>query len=372
MVVASVVGLAAGLGAVGFALLIDGIHWFFVDLVVNDLLGMLPGWRIMLAPVLGMILVGPITQIFAPEAKGHGVPEVMLAVETRGGRIRPRVAVAKSIASALTIGSGGSVGKEGPIVQIGSAFGSTVGQALRLTEENTKLLVAAGAAGGIAATFNAPIAGVFFALEVILRRFNTRNFSVVVLASVVATATAVLIRGDEPAIPIPAYRLEHAAEIPLYAMLGVVCALVAVAFIHTLYWAEDRFAELPYPPQIWMPIVGGLGVGALALIDPAVLGLGEEAVDTALQGETAVQTMSLLVILKLAATSITIGSGGSGGVFRPSLFLGAMVGGPSAAASISCSAATSVRSAPMRPSAWPRCSRARPARPSPPCSSCSR
>jgi CIC family chloride channel protein len=244
MAVASLVGLAAGLGAVGFAELIRAVHWFFVDLIVGDWLSALPDWRVLIAPALGAILVGPITRIFAPETRGHGVPEVMLAVETRGGRIRPRVATATSVAAALTIGSGGSVGREGPIVQIGSAFGSTVGQWLRLSEENVKLLVAAGAAGGIAATFNAPIAGVFFSLEVILRRFNTRNFSVVVLASVIATATAVALRGDAPAIAIPGYRLEHAVEIPFYAVLGGVAALGGVAFIHVLYWTEDRFNGL--------------------------------------------------------------------------------------------------------------------------------
>ncbi|MDA0364969.1 MAG: chloride channel protein [Chloroflexi bacterium] len=327
MAVASLVGLVAGLGAVGFALLIDGVHWFFVDLVVGDGLSALPSWRVLLAPALGAILVGPITRVFAPEARGAGVPEVMLAVETRGGRIRRRVAVAKAIASALTLGSGGSVGKEGPIVQIGSAFGSMMGQALRLSDENLKLLVAAGAAAGIAATFNAPIAGVFFSLEVILRRFNTRNFSVVVLASVVATVTAVVLRGDAPAIPIPAYRLEHATEIPLYAILGGLVACGGVAFIHVLYWTEDRFTALRFPPQLWMPVVGGLIVGTLGLVDSGVLGLGEQAMDDALSGGKAAQSIALLFFLKLLATSVTIGSGGSGGVFHPSLFMGAMLGG---------------------------------------------
>ena len=327
MTLAIIVGLVAGLGAVGFEALIEAIDWFFFDIVKDEWLGSLGRSRLMLIPALGALLVGPITLIFAPEARGHGVPEVMLAVETRGGRIRPRVAAAKSLASALTIGSGGSVGKEGPIVQIGSAFGSTMGQILSLSDDNIRLLVASGAAGGIAGTFNAPIAGVFFALEVILRRFSTRNFSVVVLSAVVATVVAVAFRGDEPVIPIPEYQLESAAEIPLYGLLGAICAVVAVVFIRMLYWSEDHFEALPFPPLVLMPVVGGLMVGALALMNDGVLGLGEDAVESALNGETATRTLTLLLFLKLAATSITIGSGGSGGVFRPSLFLGAMVGG---------------------------------------------
>ena len=327
MMLAVIVGLAAGLGSAGFAALIDGIDWFFFDLIYEDALGDLGAWRLILIPALGALLVGPITQIFAPEARGHGVPEVMLAVETRGGRIRPRVAIAKSFASALSIGSGGSVGKEGPIVQIGSAFGSTLGQVLRLSDDTVRLLVASGAAGGVAGTFNAPIAGVFFALEVILRRFTTRNFSVVVLSAVVATVVAATFQGDEPAIPVPDYQLESAFEIPLYALLGVVSAIAAVAFIKLLYWSEDRFEELPFPPLVLMPVVGGLAVGALGLIDRGVLGLGEGTMDEALNEQTAARAMALLFVLKVAATSITIGSGGSGGVFRPSLFMGAMLGG---------------------------------------------
>ena len=327
MAVATLVGLVSGLAAAALSLLIDGTHRLLVELAVGDGLAALPSWRVLLAPALGAVLVGPITRYFAPEARGPGVAEVMLAVETRGGRIRPRVALAKTVASALTIGSGGSAGKEGPIVQIGAAFGSTVGQWLRLGDENIKLLLAAGAAGGVAATFNAPIAGVFFALEVILRRFNTRNFSVVVLSSVVATATAVLIRGDEPVIPIPAYSLEHAIEVAFYAALGILAGVGGVLFIRVFYWTEDRFTALPLPSPLWMPVAGGLIVGTLGLLDDGVLGLGVDAMNRALTDQMTARAMILLFALKLIATSVTIGSGGSGGVFGPSLFLGAMLGG---------------------------------------------
>ena len=255
------------------------------------------------------------------------MPEVLVAVETEGGRIRPRVTLVKSLASALCVGSGGSVGKEGPIMQIGSSIGSALGQALRLGEEHVRLLVASGTAGGIAATFNAPIAGVFFALEVVLRRFSTRNFSVVVLSAVVATMVAAAFYGNAPAIPIPEYRLESAVEIPLYALLGALCAGVAVIFIRVLYWCEDHFEALRFPPKLALPAAGGLLVGAIGLIDAGALGLGDAPVDDALFGNAALDAMALLLVLKIAATSITIGSGGSGGVFRPALFMGAMLGG---------------------------------------------
>ncbi|MDA0256172.1 MAG: chloride channel protein [Chloroflexi bacterium] len=326
LLLAAFVGLATGLGAVAFTTLIDGVHALIFDLLWEDLLGS-ARWSLLLMPAIGALLVGPIIVLFAREAKGHGVPEVMLAVATRGGRIRARVAVAKAAASALTIGSGGAAGKEGPIVQIGAAIGSSIGRWLLLSEDTLRLLVAAGAAAGIAATFNAPIAGVFFALEVILRNFNTRNFSVVVLASVVATVTAVMLRGNDPAITIPAYELEHPAEVGLYALLGALCAVVAVGFIRLLYWSEDSFARLRVPPEILMPVVGGLIVGALALWDAGLLGLDDATTEQVLRGDESFGRMARLLLLGAVGTAATIGSGGSGGVFRPSLFLGAMTGG---------------------------------------------
>lgn len=325
---ALIVGVVAGLGAVAFAALIDGIHWVIYDLAGDDWLGSVHRSKVILLVAVGMLPVGWITLRFAREARGHGVPEVMLAVETAGGRIRPRVAVAKSLASALTIGAGGSVGKEGPIVQIGAAFGSSLAQLLRLREEQVQLLLACGAAGGIAGTFNAPIAGMFFAQEVILRQFTTRNFSMVLLASVAATVTATSFHGNDPVLAILPFEFEHPlVEIPLYALLGAIAGAAGVVFIRVLYWSEDRFAELPFPPLLLMPVVGGMLVGALALIDFGVLGLSEDVMNDALSGELAVRTMLVLFTLKLVATAVTIGSGGSGGVFRPSLVMGSMIGG---------------------------------------------
>ena len=175
----------------------------------NPLLPGLGIWFVVLAPVIGGLIYGPLVARFAPEARGHGVPEVMLAVNQRGGRIRPQVPIVKSLASAICIGSGGSVGREGPIVQIGSALGSVTGQLLRLPESQLRLLVACGAAGGISATFNAPIAGVFFALELILRNFQTQSFGLVVLSSVTADAIGRAAFGNHPFLSLPAFNFSR-------------------------------------------------------------------------------------------------------------------------------------------------------------------
>ncbi len=216
---------------------------------------------------------------------------VLAAVETNAGRMNPWTVLPKPIASALTVGSGGSAGKEGPVVQIGAAIGSTIARTLHLSEETVKLMLASGAAGGIAATFNAPIAGVFFALEVILRRFNTRNFSVVVLASVVATITAVFLRGPDPTVSIQPHELVNAlVELPLYAVLGAIAGGISVVFMRSLYWTEDRFTEAPIHPLL-LPAAGGFLVGAVGLIDRDVFGLGDQALDAALSGESAIRAL---------------------------------------------------------------------------------
>ena len=328
MVLAAIVGLGAGVAAVGFSGLVDLSDRFFFELVKDDWLDFLPGGRLILIPAIGGLLIGPITVLTVPGARGNAIPEVMAALDSRAGRLPAIGAVAKVGAAALTIGSGGAVGKQGPIVFLGAAVGSGLGQALRLNEQTLRLLVAAGAAGGIAGIFNAPIAGVFFALEVLLRRFTTRNFSVVVLSAVVATVVAIQLRGDELEIPVPSYDLVSATEIPLYALLGAGCGAIGAAFIWLFYWTEDRFARLPKAMPTWLlPAVGGALVGALALLDDSILGIREEARDLALVGLEPVNTMLLLLALKLVATSITVGSGGSGGVFFPTLFIGAMAGG---------------------------------------------
>ncbi len=282
-------------------------------------------YYIILIPALGGLIVGPLIYFFAREAKGHGVPEVMIAVAKNGGRIRPRVALVKILASAITIGTGGSVGREGPIVQIGATFGSTIGQRLKLPDNWICTLVACGAAGGISATFNAPIAGVFFALEVILGSFGGRYFSMVVVSSVVSAVVSHAFFPDIANLAVPEYGLENPMAIPLFGVLGICTGIVGVCFILVLYWFEDTWDKIRLP-EWFKPVVGGLIVGMLGLYSTDLFGVGYEALERAAHGEMLVAAALTLLVLKILATSITIGSGGSGGVFAPSLFLGGMTG----------------------------------------------
>jgi len=328
------IGAGAGVGAVAFRYLILGFTLVFTGHRDYSAAGRaadpsLPGlgiWFVVLAPVVGGLLYGPLIRVFAREARGHGVPEVMYAVSAEGGRIRPRVAVVKSLASALCIGSGGSVGREGPIVQIGSALGSTVGQVMRVPESRLRILVACGAAGGISATFNAPIAGVFFALELILRDFEAESFGVVVLASFAANIIGRAAFGSHPFLTLPAFQIRSPVEYPLYAVLGLVAALVGVAFIRVLYGAEDAADRLYRGPEWLRPAVGGLLLGLLLLGVPELYGVGYPPLENAIHGQYAVAFLLLLLVGKILASSLTIAIGGSGGVFAPALFMGAMLG----------------------------------------------
>jgi CIC family chloride channel protein len=248
------VGGGAGLGAVAFRYLILVFTHAFSGYADYSSRGRAPYgyyhhlgfWFVVLAPAAAGLLYGPLISLFAREARGHGVPEVMLAVAERGGRIRPQVAVVKSLASALCIGGGGSVGREGPIVQIGSALGSTLGQVTRVPESRLRILVACGAAGGISATFNAPIAGVFFGLELILRDFEAESFGVVVLASFAADIVGRAAFGNQPFLHLPSFHLVSPVEYPLYAGLGLAAAFVGVAFIRVLYGRARTGSARPW------------------------------------------------------------------------------------------------------------------------------
>jgi chloride channel protein, CIC family len=328
------IGVGAGAGAVLFRYL---ILWFTLVFsghpdysaaahAPHPLLPFLGPWFVLLAPVVGGLLYGPLVDRFAREARGHGVPEVMLAVAERGGRIRPQVAVVKALASALCMGCGGSVGREGPIVQVGSALGSALGQLVRVSEARLRLMVACGAAGGISATFNAPIAGVVFALELILRDFEAESFGVVVLASVAANVVGRAAFGPAAFLALPPFELTSLREYPLYAGLGLVAALVGVGFIRALYGLEDLVDGLWRAPEWLRPAVGGLVLGAVLLVLPEMYGVGYPVLERAIQGGYATGFLLLLLAGKIVATSLTIAIGGSGGVFAPSLFMGAMVG----------------------------------------------
>ena len=323
-----IVGLAGGFGAVGFRYLINFVQSiaYGSDGVLLELVQSTPWYLTVWIPAAGGLVVGPLVYFLAREAKGHGVPEVMEAVALRGGVIRKRIVFIKSLASAICIGTGGSVGREGPIVQIGSAIGSTLGQLLKVSAHRLRTLVGCGAAAGIAATFNAPIAGSMFALEVILGDFGMATFSPIVISSVVATAVSRYFLGDVPAFIVPGYELVSAWELPIYVILGLFCSLVAVTFTTVLYRIEDLFDAIKFPEYL-KAFMGGMILGLMALLFPHILGVGYGAIDLALMQKLSWWVLFLLIFWKVLATSITIGSGGSGGIFAPSLFIGAMAGG---------------------------------------------
>ncbi len=330
MLTALIVGIGAGLGAVVFRWLIAS----FQSLAHNGLGGLLAGiapYHLLIIPAVGGLIFGPLIYFYAREAKGHGVPEVMEAIALRGGRIRPRVAIVKSLASAICIGVGGSVGREGPIAQIGSALGSTIGQAFNLSDERIRNLVACGAAGGIAATFNAPIAGSIFALEIILGRLHAIYFGAVVISAVTADVIAQLFEGNERAFTIPEYTLVSPWELILYALLGALAAVFSVGFTRSLYLSEDIWNALHFPEYL-KPVLGGLLLGVLGILTykvdgfPRAFGVGYNSITDVLFGKLALQAVLILLVVKLLATILTLGAGGSGGIFAPSLFMGAMLG----------------------------------------------
>jgi len=333
VVLSVVIGLLGGVGAFAFCNLI----WFFQNLCVLgsvsskntevvEILRGIPWVYLLFLPAIGGALVGPLVYFFAREAKGHGVPEVIEAVALNGGKIRPRLVVVKAIASAITLGTGGSAGREGPIVQIGSSLGSSVAQLLGLDRRDRKLLLGCGAAAGIAATFNAPMAGILFAVEVILRYANIRNMTPLVVSSVLATVTSRALLGDSHSFELPPYQLVSPQELALYALLGILAGALGVVLTRGLYFTEDRFDDIPIP-EYCKPALGGLLLGAILIYWPEVYGPGYHVIERMVTGHAGWEILGMLIVVKLAATWITLGSGGSGGVFSPSLFLGCMLGG---------------------------------------------
>ena len=334
---ALVVGAGSGLGAVGFRYLIYFFTWLATGHVQFGQQGRVPSvhfaWLglgfFVVIPVIGGLLYGPLIYRFAREARGHGVPEVMIAVAESGGRIRPQVAGVKALASALCIGAGGSVGREGPIVQIGSALASSVGQWIRLPENRLRVLVACGAAGGIAATFNAPITGVFFGVEIILRAFSIEAIFTVMLSAMVADVISRQFLGAAPFLSgFPSgIALDHARNYLLIALLAVIAALLGLGFKNVLYKTEDVCDRVwKHRPEWARPAVGGVALGLLLLAVPQMYGVGYPVMYKAVAGSYALWFLIVLAVTKMVATSLTIGIGGSGGVFAPSLFIGATSG----------------------------------------------
>jgi len=334
---ALLVGAGAGLGAVAFRYLIYFFTWLATGHsqfgqdghVGSSHLPWLGLGFFVVIPAIGGLLYGPLIYNWAREARGHGVPEVMDAVANNGGRIRWQVAVVKSLASALCIGSGGSVGREGPIVQIGSALASSVGQWVKLPENRLRIMVACGAAGGISATFNAPITGVFFGVEIILREFAVDALFTVMLSAMIADAVAIPFLGDKPFLSgFPAgITLGSPRNYLLVAVLAVIAALMGLAFKSVLYKIEDWCDALWKGRPEWArPAVLGLAFGLLLLALPQMYGVGYPVMFKTTAGDYAIWFLIILALGKILATSVTMGIGGSGGIFAPSLFIGVTMG----------------------------------------------
>ena len=331
------VGAGAGLGAVAFRWLIYSFTWLATGYqqfgqqghVQSHHAPWLGIWFLFIVPVAGGLLYGPLIHRFAREARGHGVPEVMLAVAENGGRIRPPVTIVKALASAMCIGAGGSVGREGPIVQIGSAFASTLGQLVRMSETRLRIIVACGAAGGIAATFNAPITGLFFGFEIVLREFSLDAMFATILAAVTGDLVSRAFFGSAPFFTGMPHGLVAGNDYSylLIALLGLAAGLIGVGLKTLLYRLEDAVDDLWNGRPEWArPAVGGLALGALLLVLPQMYGVGYPVMDKVVAGHVVLWFIVILMLGKMLAASLTLSIGGSGGVFAPSLFTGAMAG----------------------------------------------
>jgi CIC family chloride channel protein len=334
---ALLVGAGAGLGAAAFRWLIFSITWLVTGHQQFGQQGHAPSlhlpwlgpWFVLVVPIVGGLLYGPLINRFAREARGHGVPEVMLAVTENGGRIRPPVTIVKALASAMCIGVGGSVGREGPIVQIGSALASTVGQAVRMSERELRIIVACGAAGGIAATFNAPITGLFFGFEIVLREFSLDALFATSLAAVAGDLVSRAFFGSAPFFAGIPHGLVVTSDSTylLIAVLGVLAGLIGAGFKTFLYRLEDLGDRIWNGRPEWArPAVGGVALGLVLLVLPQMYGVGYPVMDKVVAGHVVLWLVLVFMLGKVFAASLTLSIGGSGGVFAPSLFIGAMAG----------------------------------------------
>ncbi|PIR00442.1 MAG: voltage-gated Cl-channel protein [Nitrospinae bacterium CG11_big_fil_rev_8_21_14_0_20_45_15] len=328
LVVAAILGFLAGLASTVFRWMIDFVDLIFSQESLIDL-GVSPAFIPYLTPLIPMFgggLIGLICYYFPSAVKENGVHKVMEAVALNNGKIHSHTIASAAVTSAITIGSGGSAGREGPTVQIGSAIGSFFGRALNVSTERIRVLVGCGAAAGIAASFNAPIAGVLFAMEIILGDFTIHTFSPIVIASVIGTVTGRALEGNEVTFDVPVHELVSQFEIIFYLLLGGLCGLVSKLFTWAYFKSGDFFSEQSKISSLLTPALGGLLVGIISIFVPEVLGNGYEAMEKALNGQMFWGLAFALVFMKIIATSITLGSGGMGGVFAPSLFIGAMAG----------------------------------------------
>lgn len=323
------VGIVVAYAAIAFRGAIAGVQWAaygFPDEAVYTKAAALPYWHILLMPALGGLVVGVLLKLLMPDDRPHGVPEVIEASVLRQGRLGLREGIGAALVSATSLGFGASAGREGPMVHFGAAIAAWLARRLHLGTGLSRTILGCGVAAAVSASFNAPIAGVFFALEVVIGHYALSAFAPVVIASVAGTLICRMHLGPDPAFDLPGYQIVSVFEFPAFLLLGVVCAGIAMTFNWSVGFTQRVVESLPIP-KLLLPACGGLLVGALAVNFPHILGVGYEATDAALNQKLPLWLLIWLVVLKTAATAITLGCRFGGGVFSPSLFLGAMTGG---------------------------------------------
>ena len=328
--------LSAGIGLIAglIAYLLYNLIGLFTNIVFyhrvvfafnsarNNHLG---AWVIVM-PVIGGIIVGFMAKYGSPKIKGHGIPEAMEAVLINRSRIQPRVAILKPISAAIAIGTGGPFGAEGPIIQTGGAVGSLIGQLVHTTASERKVLLACGAAAGMSATFNTPIAGVILAIELLLFEFKSRSFIPLVIASTIATAVHMQLLGTGPMFTVAAMDFSIPRALPFYVLLGGLCGLAAVGFSKLLYWTEDQFEKLPID-ELWWPAIGAIGLGIIGYFVPRVLGVGYDTISDILNANLALKLLVVVMLAKAVALVVSLGSGTSGGLLAPMFMSSAAMGG---------------------------------------------
>ncbi len=330
-ILAVAIGLISGLGNYAFRKLIDLVHWLVIE-QGTELFGIsFDEWSfsrilVILFPLCGGLLMIPFGIFFAKDMK-FNFARFLALVNLRGGKVPARTIFTRGVASAITLGTGGSAGQEGPIAQIGGAIGSQFGQSFKMSSDRLKTLVACGVSGGVAATFNAPIAGVFFAQEIVLlSSFELSSFTSIVIASGMSTVVSRALLGNIPAFAVPPYAVSSHYELIFYVILGCIVGLLAAGFIDLHFRIKDRFTALKVPP-LAKPAIGGLLVGLVGIFFPQIFGNGYEFMEKVLHGEGVWYLLFLLIFFKAIATSFTLGSGLPGGLFAPSLYIGAVAGG---------------------------------------------
>ena len=334
MVLVSALAAGIGLAAGGIAFVLYRLIGLFTNLAffhrwsfefTSARLNHLGVW-VIVTPVVGGLIVGLMARYGSSKIRGHGIPEAMEAVLVNRSRIQPRVAILKPISAAIAIGTGGPFGAEGPIIQTGGAVGSLVGQVFHTTASERKVLLACGAAAGMSATFNTPIAGVILAIELLLFEFKSRSFIPLVIASTLATAVHMQLLGAGPMFTVAAMDFGIPRALPFYLVLGLVCGLAAVGFSKLLYWTEDQFEKLPIH-DMWWPAIGALGLGVIGYFVPRVLGVGYDTIGDILNGNLALKVLAVVMVAKAIALVVSLGSGTSGGLLAPMFMSSAALGG---------------------------------------------